>query len=139
MSNHGTKNDTGKLPLDLIPPECELSEAAVWAHGALNHGAHNFRKGILVSRILAAIKRHTNAIAMGQDIDQDINCNGCRQRLEGTGTCAAHSGQPHTAHLRCSAAMLEIILATKPEFDDRINKKVEEKELVERASIWYEK
>lgn len=95
----GKKSDGGKAPLALIPPEAEFEEALVWGFGAEKYGAHNFRKGISYTRILSALRRHTNAIIAGEDRDPESGCL-------------------HAAHIRCCSAML-IVFSTRPDLDDR--------------------
>jgi hypothetical protein len=96
----GTKHDQDKPMMDLIPAEAEWEEARVWTFGARKYAAHNFRKGIPVSRIISAAARHLNAIKRGEDIDPE-------------------SGLPHWAHVRCCMGMLACIMAEHPELDDR--------------------
>ncbi len=98
----GTKHDQDKAPLALIPPEAEEEEARVWAFGAKKYGLHNFRKGLSYLRILSALRRHTNAIILGEDVDRE-------------------TGLPHAAHIRCCAAML-IVFKGRADLDDRYKK-----------------
>lgn len=97
--NGGKKFDQEKAPLALIPPEAELEEGLVWGFGAKKYGLWNFRDGISYTRILSALRRHTNAIIGGEDRDSE-------------------TGLLHAAHIRCCAAML-IVFASRPDLDDR--------------------
>ena len=59
----GTKNDIGKLRMDLIPLEAEEALATVLTHGAKKYGDHNWRGGIQYHRIYGAMRRHLLAWA----------------------------------------------------------------------------
>jgi hypothetical protein len=83
----GRKDDTGKLPLGLIPREALLAEAAVLAFGAQKYDAHNWRKGMRWSRLGDAAMRHLLAWLDGEDLDPE-------------------TGLSHLAHLRCCAGFL---------------------------------
>jgi hypothetical protein len=86
-SAQGRKDDTGKLPLGLIPREALLAEAAVLQFGAQKYDAHNWRKGMAWSRLGDAAMRHLLAWLDGEDNDPE-------------------TGLPHLAHLRCCAGFL---------------------------------
>ena len=83
----GTKHDTKKCRMDLIPSEAEIAEAWVWTFGAKKYGDRNWQEGINYSRLVAAMQRHLTAIKRGELIDPE-------------------SGLPHAACIRCSAGML---------------------------------
>lgn len=83
----GTKYDSKKCRMDLIPAEAEIAEAWVWTFGAKKYGDYNWQKGIETHRLLAAMQRHLTAIKKGELIDPE-------------------SGLPHAACIRCSAGML---------------------------------
>ena len=122
MNNDGkskaTKNDNGKAPMHLIPPEAEIAEAFVWGFGAKIHGAHNFRNGLAYSRVISSLKRHTNAIMRGEDYDSDPNCEGCINK-----DCKAHTGQLHAACIRACAGMLIVYHSdNRTDLDDRYKK-----------------
>lgn len=76
------KNDTEKLPLDLIDPLAIEGIAAVLAFGAQKYSAHNWRGGFKWSRLIAALLRHTFAIMKGEFTDEE-------------------SGLPHIDHIGC--------------------------------------
>ena len=66
----GAKFDSGKARLDLITPEFENSMGMILTHGVLVHGEDSWKTiPEPQKRYLAALKRHTNAIARGEVID----------------------------------------------------------------------
>lgn len=91
----GDKHDTGKAPFDLISPIALAFLAQVLAFGAQKYAAHNWRKGIPQSKLIAASHRHLAAIQAGINYD-------------------AETGLPHAAHLMCEAMfMCEQLTTTK--------------------------
>jgi hypothetical protein len=87
MTNGGTKYDSEKPLMALLPAEAIEAEAAVWTFGMKKYAAYNWCKGITYTRIISAMLRHTFAIVKGEDTDPE-------------------SGLPHAAHIRCCAGML---------------------------------
>ncbi len=84
----GTKHDSGKPRLDLIPPHMEAEVGRVLAFGAEKYGAENWRQlDNLRSRYIAAAKRHINEIQRGSMLD-------------------AESGLSHAAHAVCCLMFL---------------------------------
>ena len=67
----GTKLDEGKAPMDLIPPEAMWAMANRLRIGAKKYDRRNWEKGILFSRVFAAICRHLWAWWGGEDVDPD--------------------------------------------------------------------
>jgi hypothetical protein len=96
----GLKFDTGKPPIELLDPEWLDGVAQVLAFGAKKYAAHNWRKGIQVTRLLGGIFRHGFAILRGEDIDPE-------------------SGLPHVHHLACGAMFLSWMMQHRKEMDDR--------------------
>lgn len=87
LNEGGVKFDAGKIRLDLIPPESELAQAAVYTYGAIKYDDWNWAKGMRKGRLVAALKRHTNAYLLGEELDDE-------------------SGLPHTWHMHCCTGML---------------------------------
>jgi hypothetical protein len=84
----GAKYDAGKARMDLIEPEFELGLAQVMTKGAETHGAYSWQTvPNAEQRYLAALKRHTNAIARGELIDSE-------------------SGEYHADHIAANAMFL---------------------------------
>jgi hypothetical protein len=96
----GTKHDSGKPPVTLIPSEFILGLAEVFGKGALKYGRHNFRDGIEISRTLDAALRHILAFSEREDLDPE-------------------TGLSHLFHAGCSLAMCAYNLKNHPDLDDR--------------------
>lgn len=82
----GTKNDTGKLRWDLVPPEFE-EVVKILTFGANKYADRNWEKGISYGRLFAAAMRHLWAFARGEKLDDE-------------------SGLPHLAHACCDIMFL---------------------------------
>ena len=54
----GSRNDIGKIRLDLIPPEALLELGEVFGEGAVRHGDENWKKGMPNSVVLNHMMRH---------------------------------------------------------------------------------
>ena len=98
--SEGTKLDGEKPRLDLVDSDWITGVAEILTFGAKKYAAHNWRKGIYWSRVIAAAFRHLLAIARGEDFDTE-------------------TGKPHSLHLSCCAMFLHWYLTHRPEFDDR--------------------
>ena len=96
----GVKFDGGKPRMDLLDPDFLAHVAQVLTFGAQKYDAHNWRKGINTSRLIAASYRHLGAINNGEDVDPE-------------------SGLPHSAHLGCCVMFLDWMLANRKDLDDR--------------------
>ena len=83
----GVKLDSGKLRMDLIPPDAVEALARILTDGAVKYGCRNWEKGMAWSRPYAALLRHLLAWWGGQDIDPE-------------------SGHPHLWHVLTNAAFL---------------------------------
>jgi hypothetical protein len=94
------KFDDGKLPLHLLSTEAMNQTAAVLQFGAEKYAAHNWRKGFVWSRPLAAAMRHITAFNAGEDKDPE-------------------SGLSHLAHAACCIMFLLEFEKTHRELDDR--------------------
>lgn len=96
----GRKDDTDKLPLDLLDPVALEGLAAVLQFGAKKYAPNNWRGGISYTRLLGAILRHTFAIMRGEDIDEE-------------------SGLPHVDCVQCEAMFLSFMMKQRKDLDDR--------------------
>jgi len=94
------KHDKGKLRLDLVPCELTVAVATVMAYGAEKYDEHNWRKGLVWSRVYAAAQRHLTAWWAGDETDNE-------------------SGINHVAHAACCLAFLLNYMEQHPELDDR--------------------
>ena len=57
-SSGASRNDIGKIRLDLIPPEALLELGEVFGEGAVRHGDENWKKGMPNSVVLNHMMRH---------------------------------------------------------------------------------
>lgn len=83
----GIKYDTGKLRLDLIPPEMHEALGSVLTFGAGKYGDRNWELGIDEDRLYAAAQRHLLAHRKGEPLDHE-------------------SGLPHIYHAFCNIGMM---------------------------------
>lgn len=95
----GIKHDQDKPRMDLLDPYAIEVLAKVLTFGAQKYAAHNWRKGINKSRLLAAALRHLFAYLGGQDNDPE-------------------TGLSHVGHAMCCCMFL-LGLENRPELDDR--------------------
>jgi len=100
----GDKFDAGKLMYDLTPWRAVRGVVTVLTYGAKKYGAHNWEKGIKVSRLFAAAMRHLTAFWLGEDTDTE-------------------SGLPHIDHAICDLMMMREMFSLHPEMDDRTSLK----------------
>jgi len=100
----GTKLDSGKNRLDLIPPASTEGIGLVLTFGAEKYSAYNWAKGIKFSKIIGALKRHLLAVEKGEDVDPE-------------------SGLLHADHIACNAAFLQTFQRHNryKKFDDRFD------------------
>lgn len=94
------KYDGEKPRMDLLDPLALEGLATVLTFGAQKYAAHNWRKGIANTRLIAAMLRHLFAIMRGEDIDPE-------------------SGLPHIDHVGCCWMFLSNNMKVRPEMDDR--------------------
>lgn len=79
----------GKDPLDYLEPALEGPLSRVMKHGADKYGYRNYTgSAIDVRTYIGAVRRHTNALARGEDVDPD-------------------SGESHWAHIAACCAVVE--------------------------------
>lgn len=83
----GTKHDTGKVPLNLLPFEALEEVGKALAYGANKYSAHNWRSGFEWSRLAGALLRHVFAWMRGERKDPE-------------------SGLSHLAHAACMLLFL---------------------------------
>jgi len=103
------KFDKEKPRLDLVDFEALEGLAQVLTFGAQKYAANNWRNGFEYSRVIAALLRHLSAIQRGEDVDPE-------------------SGLPHVDHLGCCWMFLSNLMKTRPDLDDRWNKKENDKQ-----------
>ena len=102
-SHSGTKYDSGKPQLSIIPPAAMEAIAKVFMFGAKKYTRDNFRGGFARTRLLDATLRHIYADLDGEDLDPE-------------------SGLPHLWHAACSLCMLITNISEGRSEDDRYKK-----------------
>ena len=95
----GLKYDGDKPRMDLLDGYAVEQLARVLTFGAKKYEAHNWRKGLHKSRLLAAALRHLFAYLGGQDCDEE-------------------TGLSHVAHAMCCCMFL-LGLEHRQDLDDR--------------------
>lgn len=114
----GQKDTTGKAPISRIPYEALVKEAEVFQFGSQKYEWDGFKKHPpSVHDLISAIMRHAGYMAEGQD--NDYGPNGEFGLTSDPKTNMKWSGLPHWAHIRCCTAMLQWVLANRPDRDDR--------------------
>jgi len=103
----GTKHDTGKSRVDLLPPSPLLEVGYVLAHGVDVYGARNWEAGFVWTRNIGAALRHIFKFMAGEDLD-------------------IKSGRHHLAHAICELLFLLEFTRTHPELDDRTEHRIKE-------------
>ena len=94
----GVKHDALKPNLSLIPTSMLTEVGKVLTFGAEKYTAHNWRKGIALSRLTSAALRHILAFNEGEDLDGE-------------------SGLPHLAHAICNLAFALEQMSNKVKYD----------------------
>jgi len=102
------KFDHGKPRMSLIPAEPLRQVAQVLTFGAEKYDAHNWRQGMIWSRLLDASIRHIYAFSEGEDFDPESQIS-------------------HLAHAICNLMFLLEYSHSKVGQDDRFLKKSEKK------------
>lgn len=115
----GVKGDAGKPDLSLLSTIWIFGVADVLTYGKVKRGAHNWRKGLAITRLCAGSLRHIFQFLGGEDIDRDDNCEGC-QNFDKTGEhCTKHSNKHHLDCASCNLMFARELLVTRPDLDDR--------------------
>ena len=96
----GIKHDSDKPDMSLLSSFSINELAKVLSFGKEKYAAHNWRKGIQISRLIAAAQRHMFAFNGGEDKDPE-------------------SGLSHLAHAMCCMMFAIEMMEVKPELDDR--------------------
>jgi len=99
----GTKFNQGKAMLHLVPEEAIIGAAEGFMYGAGKYGAFNYKKGLTYTDLTDSLRRHTLALLMGEDIDEE-------------------SGLHHTKLILANASMLEWMRCNRPDMDNRWKK-----------------
>ena len=67
----GVKFDTGKVRMELLPPELLTAVATILTFGAEKYDDRNWEKGLNWSRVYGALLRHLNAWWGGESYDKE--------------------------------------------------------------------
>ncbi len=103
----GRKDDTGKVRMELIPPEIKVALGTILGFGATKYDDRNWEKGMDWSRCYGALERHMTAWWSGENSD-------------------AETGESHLWHALCCISFLVAYERRGVGKDDRpyINKKI---------------
>lgn len=96
----GTKNDSEKIQVELLSARWLFGVGQVLTFGARKYAAHNWRKGIALSRLLGACLRHVLAFLGGEDCDSETQLS-------------------HLYHASCCLMFAAELHETHPDLDDR--------------------
>lgn len=96
----GTKLDSGKPDLSLLSPIWILGVGRIMSFGAKKYAPNNWRKGIELTRLLAAALRHIFAFLGGENKDPE-------------------TGELHLYHASCCLMFASEMFETRPDMDDR--------------------
>jgi len=100
MNEVGTKDDSEKVRMDLIPPSLLVAVATILTFGAKKYAPRNWEAGISWSRVFGALMRHMWAWWGGEQTDPE-------------------TGKSHLWHAGCCIAFLIEYETTHRELDDR--------------------
>ena len=98
--SEGRKDDQGKLPYHLLPPEVLEEMARVLQFGAGKYGERNYERGMAWSRPFSALMRHMWAWWSGDGRDPE-------------------TGYSHLSHALCCIAFLIVYERRNIGTDDR--------------------
>lgn len=96
----GLKYDSEKPDYSLLSSQAIDELTKVLTFGKQKYAAHNWRKGILISRLIAAALRHLFSLLKGETYDLE-------------------TGLHHAAHCMCCCMFIIEILNTRKDLDDR--------------------
>jgi Domain of unknown function (DUF5664) len=96
----GTKFDSNKADLSMLPPAGLEGAARVLTFGAKKYAKYNFTKGFLYTRLTSAALRHIYQWLWKSDLDPE-------------------SGENHLDHAICCLLMLRQIMELGTGIDDR--------------------
>lgn len=96
----GLRHNSGKAPMELVPPSLFRSVASVLGFGAKKYAPRNWERGMKWSIPYACAMRHLLAWKDGEEVDPE-------------------SGLPHLDHVATNIAFLIEYRKTFPQGDDR--------------------
>ena len=71
----GLRYDTGKVRLELLPPEWIWGLGQVTTAGAMKYEPRNWEKGMAWSKVLGPMLRHTYKWMAGEMYDEETGCH----------------------------------------------------------------
>lgn len=71
----GLRHDSGKLRLDLLPPEWELELARITTEGSKKYAPRNWEKGMPWSKMVGCARRHFLKYLLGEKYDKETGCH----------------------------------------------------------------
>lgn len=99
-TNTGTKYDSERPDMSLLSSFAIEELAKALTVGKKKYAAHNWRKGISISRLIAAALRHTFALLRGEDKDPE-------------------TGLYHASQVMCNMMFILETMKYHSEMDDR--------------------
>lgn len=121
----GIKHDDKKVDMTLFSWIWLVGVGRVLTKGKFKYAAHNWRGGLLICRLLAAVIRHILLFMAGQDTDSDPDCEDCKR-----GDCKKHTNEHHLYCASCGLMFACELLVTRPDLDDRYKYDIEQIKLV---------
>jgi len=94
LLGEAVRDDYGKDPIHLIPPEVFTALASVYDFGAKKYAPRNWEKGMDWSRVYSSAMRHLLAFWSGEDFDEE-------------------SGLPHVWHALWNLSLLHTFEPTR--------------------------
>jgi hypothetical protein len=116
----GLRFDDGKPRTDLLSPIALMGLSAVLARGAKKYGDSNWRKGMVWSKVIGPLLRHTLKFMAGEDYDVDKDCEGCQKN-----SCVNHTGLPNVDLILTNAMFLSEYFRKHKDLDDRFKSGLE--------------
>lgn len=108
LRTSGRKNDSKKVPLDLIPYESLEEIGKVLAEGEKKYTTANWAEGIEMRRLLSACLRHIGQFNNGEDFDKETKTL-------------------HLANAACNLIFAIWMYKNRPDLDNRWIKNVRKK------------
>lgn len=112
MKTTGSKYDTDKDRLDLVPWHAVREMSKVLTFGSKKYGEHNWRNGIAHSRLFAAAMRHLTEYWNGETLDTESGLNHLSHAMTNI-AMMIESSEYDDRHFKCSNSSIDSII----EFD----------------------
>lgn len=106
----GIKHDGEKVRLELLSSTWLFGVGRVLTFGAKKYAAHNWRKGLELSRLLGAALRHILLFLGGEDLDPE-------------------TGLSHLYHASCCVMFASELHETRPDLDDRYRSEMNDEQI----------